>query len=58
MQTTRPMHNAIDIKTKVLLPRTYVILVDFGYTVQALWHYCSQTLLNYLALISFDFDHT
>jgi hypothetical protein len=52
------MHNAIDIKTKVLLPRTYVILADFGYPVQALWHYCSQTLLNYLALISFDFDHT
>ena len=58
MQTTRLMPNAIDIKTKVFLPRTYVILADFGHPVQALWQYCSQTHLNYLALISFDFDHT
>jgi hypothetical protein len=31
------MPNAIDIKTKVFLPRTYVILADFGHPVQALW---------------------
>jgi hypothetical protein len=31
------------------------ILADFGYLVNALWYYCPHTLLNYLALQSFDF---
>ena len=52
MQTTRPMHNAIDIKTKVLLPRTYVILGRF-------WLSCSGPLAlllpNTFELFGFDF---
>ena len=40
------------IKTKVLLPHPYVILVDFAYPLVLFL----QTLLNYLAFQSFDFE--
>ena len=40
------------IKTKVLLPHAYVILVDFAYPLVLFL----QTLLNYLAFQSFDFE--
>jgi hypothetical protein len=33
-------------------------LSDFGYAVYALWCFCSQTLLEYLAFIYFGFEHT
>ena len=35
------LNNVIIIKTKILLPQTYVISVDFGYSVYDLWFYCS-----------------
>jgi len=31
-------------------------LVDFDYPISALWFYCSQTLLNYLAFQSFGLE--
>ena len=33
----------------VLLPQVLVTFADFGYSVQALWFYCFQRLLNDVA---------
>ena len=37
------LNNAIINKTKVLLPKAKVTVVDFGYLVSVLWFYCSQS---------------
>ena len=52
------LNNVIIIKTKVPLPLEYMTVADFGYYVYALWCYCSQTLLNYLAFQYFDIERT
>jgi hypothetical protein len=52
------INSVIIIKTNVLLPQTYVTLVDFVYPVYVLWFYCPQKTLNYLAIQSFDCERT
>ena len=39
------------------IPRHWMVIVDFGYRVYALWFYCFQTL-NSLTFQSFDFERT
>ena len=44
-------------KTRILLHQTQETVVDFGYSVNILWFYCSQTIIclsNSLALSVFD----
>ena len=40
------LNHIITNETKVLRPQAYVPLADFGYTVYALWIYCSQNLFG------------
>jgi len=51
------LRNVIIIKAKVP-PQAYITLSDFGHPVYALCFYCCQTLLNYFAFQSFDFERT
>jgi hypothetical protein len=42
-------NNVIIINSKVLLPKEYVTIAEFGYSNKVVWFSCFQRLLNYLA---------